>query len=131
MIKFTITNDVAKHANKIDDIRKELNKREKLVKDLGMDVERTFAECNKFQNEHDWKVFRWKELEETRKDESCSIRRKQQEEEYFEIEDMKGEIEEEFNLDLLEAWCANAGVQCCEDCRKNEKAKRVREHAFK
>ena len=46
---------------------------------------------------------------------------KQQEEEQFEIEDMKEEIEEEFNLDLLEAWCANAGVQCCEDCRKNEK----------
>ena len=43
-------NEMAKHANKIDVIQKELKKRDNLVRDLKMDVGSACTECDKLQN---------------------------------------------------------------------------------
>ena len=67
-------------------------------------------------------MFRHEELEEKLKDELCKVRYAQQAEECFEVEDTEEEIEDEFNLDLLERLCDNTWVKGCEDFRGNDKA---------
>ena len=72
-----------------------------------MEVERACQCQDKLKNEHNCKVFRHEELEEKLKDELCKVRQAQQAEECFEVEDTEEEIEDEFNLDLLERLCDN------------------------
>ena len=79
-------------------VRYHKNKSEKLEESLRMDAEGVCVECNIFQSKSMYVEASYEVLVEKLKDELCRLIFMQQEEEHFEVDDMKNKINEEHEL---------------------------------
>ena len=115
-----ILNKARKHnIAKVREHDDELLKSKKIVKDLRSDAERGCVECDALQNRSACIEVRHKVLVKQSKDELCIAMLVQQEEECFELEDVKNKINDEFKLDVKEEYFDECGLESASDDEKD------------